>query len=36
MIFAMKFIRMVLDGCFNKLLIIIDRGPWYRWALEKI
>jgi len=33
---AMKFIRMVLDRCFNKPLIIVDRGSWYRWALDRL
>ncbi len=32
----MKFIRMVLDRCSNKPLIIVDRGPWYRWALDRL
>ena len=36
MIVALKFIRMVLDKCLNKPLIIVDRGPWYRWALERL
>jgi transposase-like protein len=33
---AMKFLRIVLDRCLNKPLIIVDRGPWYRWALERL
>jgi len=33
---TMKFIRMVLDRCYNKPLIIVDRGPWYRWALDRL
>jgi transposase-like protein len=36
MIVALKFIRMVLDKCLYKPLIIVDRGPWYRWALERL
>jgi len=36
MIVALKFIRMLLDRCLNKPLIIVDRGPWYRWALERL
>jgi len=36
MIVALKFIRMVLDRCLNKPLIIVDRGPWYRWALDRL
>jgi transposase-like protein len=33
---ALKFLRIVLDRCINKPLIIVDRGPWYRWALERL
>jgi len=33
---AMKFTRIVLDRCLNKPLIIVDRGSWYRWALDRI
>jgi putative transposase len=33
---AMKFLRMVLDRCIKNPLIIVDRGPWYRWALERL
>jgi putative transposase len=29
---ALKFLRIVLDRCLNKPLIVVDRGPWYRWA----
>jgi transposase-like protein len=36
MIIALKFLRIVLDRCINKPLIIVDRGPWYRWALERL
>ena len=36
MLIALKFVRMVLDRCLNKPLIIVDRGPWYRWALDRI
>ena len=35
-IIAMKFLRIVLGRCINKPLIIVDRGPWYRWALERL
>jgi transposase-like protein len=27
---------MVLGRCVNKPLIVVDRGPWYRWALERL
>ena len=36
MIVAMKFTRMVLDRCLNKPMIIVDGGPWYRWALDRL
>jgi transposase-like protein len=36
MLIAMKFLRMVMDRCINKPLVIVDRGPWYRWALERL
>jgi len=35
MLIALKFLRMVLR-CINKPLIVVDRGPWYRWALERL
>jgi transposase-like protein len=31
---ALKFLRMVMGRCINKPLV--DRGPWYRWALERL
>jgi len=36
MLVALKFIRMVLDRCLNKPLIIVYRGPWCRWALDRL
>jgi len=36
MLIALKFLRMVLGRCINKPLIVVDRGPWYRWALERL
>jgi transposase-like protein len=36
MLIALKFMRIVLDRCINKPMIIVDRGPWYRWALERL
>jgi transposase-like protein len=36
MLIAMKFLRIVLSRCVNKPLIIVDRGPWYRWALDRL
>jgi transposase-like protein len=31
---AMKFLRLVMGRCVNKPLV--DRGPWYRWALDRL
>jgi transposase-like protein len=25
-----------LDSCEGKPLIVVDGGPWYRWALERL
>jgi putative transposase len=25
-----------LDSCEGKPFIVVDRGPWYRWALERL
>jgi len=36
MIIAMKFTRIVLNRCLNKPLVIVDKSPWYRWALERL
>jgi transposase-like protein len=36
MLIAIKFMRIVLDRCINKPMIIVDRGPWYRWAMENL
>jgi len=33
---AIKFLRKVLDLCEGKPVIVVDRGPWYRWALERL
>jgi transposase-like protein len=30
---AVKFLRKVLDSCEGKPAIVVDRGPWYRWAI---
>ena len=32
----MKFIRMVLERYCNKPMVIVDRGSWYRWALDRL
>jgi putative transposase len=33
---AIEFLRKVLDPCEGKPVIVVDRGPWYRWALERL
>jgi transposase-like protein len=30
---AVKSLRKVLDSCEGKPAIVVDRGPWYRWAI---
>jgi transposase-like protein len=25
-----------LDSCEGKPVIVVDRGPWYRWAFERL
>ncbi len=32
----MILLRIVLKTCENKPKVIVDRGPWYRWALERL
>ena len=33
---AIEFLRKVLDSCEDKPVIVADRGPYYRWALERL
>ncbi|MCS7117016.1 MAG: hypothetical protein NZ896_06065 [Nitrososphaerales archaeon] len=33
---ALIFLRKVLKMCKNKPLILIDKGPWYHWALNRL
>jgi transposase-like protein len=33
---GIKFLRKVLDSCVGKPVIVVDRGPWYRWALDRL
>jgi transposase-like protein len=33
---ALSFLKKALRMCTNKLLVMVDRGPWYRWAFERI
>jgi putative transposase len=35
-VYAIKFLRKVLDSCEDKPAIVVDRGPYYRWALERL
>ena len=33
---AITLLKKALKLCINKPLVIVDRGPWYRWALERL
>jgi transposase-like protein len=33
---AIKFLKMVLRSCDGKPIVVVDRGPRYRWALERL
>jgi putative transposase len=33
---APTFLKKALKMCTNKPLVIVDKGPWYRWAFESI
>jgi transposase-like protein len=33
---AIKFLKMVLRSCDGKPIVVVDRGPWCRWALERL
>ena len=33
---AIHVLRKVLNTCTNKPIILVDRGPWYRWALQRL
>jgi len=33
---ALYFLRKVLECCENEPLILVDGGPWYRWALQRL
>ena len=30
------FLRKVLKACTNKPLVLVDKGPWYPWALDRL
>ncbi|MCL7390253.1 MAG: hypothetical protein LZ173_10065 [Thaumarchaeota archaeon] len=34
--FLFYYLMHVLDRYLNKPRIIVDKGPWYKWALEKL
>jgi transposase-like protein len=33
---AIKFLKMVLRSCDGKPIVVVDRGPWYRLALDRL
>jgi putative transposase len=33
---ALSFLKKALKMCTNKPLVIVDKGPWYRWAFERL
>jgi len=33
---ALSFLKKALKMCTNKPLVMVDRGPWYRWAFERL
>jgi putative transposase len=33
---ALSFLKKALRMCTDKPLVIVDRGPWYRWAFERL
>ncbi len=33
---ALIFLKKALKTCTNKPLVVVDRSPWYRWALESL
>ena len=33
---VIKFVRSLLSYCENKPLVVVDRGPWYGWALQRM
>jgi transposase-like protein len=33
---VLSFLKKALGMYTNKPLVIVDRGPWYRWALERL
>jgi transposase-like protein len=33
---APAFLKKALKMCTNKPLVLVDKGPWYRWAFERL
>ena len=33
---VLTFLKKALKLCSNKPMVIVDRGPWYRWALDRL
>jgi transposase-like protein len=33
---ALSFLKEALRMCTNKPLVLVDKGPWYRWAFERL
>ena len=33
---ALTFLRRVLKACEDKPPVVVDRGPWYPWALRRL
>lgn len=33
---ALEFLRKALKLCINSSEVIVDRGDWHRWALERL
>jgi putative transposase len=33
---VLSFLKKALKMCTNKPLVIVDKGSWYRWSLERL
>jgi putative transposase len=33
---APSFLKKALKMCTDKPLVLVDKGPWYRWAFERL
>ncbi|MFC4245952.1 DDE-type integrase/transposase/recombinase [Natribaculum luteum] len=33
---ALLFLRIVLERCRGRPVIVVDRGPWYNWSLDEL